>query len=152
MQTTEHKSRVARAIGLGIATLTVFWGQAVLSKSATSTVTVPQTVAAKPPLKPAEYIGEARCIECHGQENKHFSETLHAKIFRLNPKNEGQRQGCEACHGPGSEHAKNALDKTKLIGFTRALGNASGRAEWPVSELPRGRQSHALARIGAREK
>jgi len=29
---------------------------------------------------------------------------------------------CEACHGPGSEHARNALDKTKLIGFTRRWG------------------------------
>ena len=87
--------------------LTVCWGQA---------------TSGPPSPKAADYIGEARCIECHGQENKHFSETLHAKIFRENPKNDRQRLGCEACHGPGAEHAKNALDKTKLIGFTRRWG------------------------------
>ena len=74
MRTIEQAPRRwrTRTIGLGIATLMVCWGQA---------------KAVKPAAQPAEYIGEARCIECHGQENKHFSETLHAKLFRLNPKN-----------------------------------------------------------------
>jgi DmsE family decaheme c-type cytochrome len=68
----------------------------------------------------ATYIGEARCLECHGQENKHFSETLHARTFRLHPANALQARGCEACHGAGSEHAKNATDKTALVGFTKS--------------------------------
>ena len=70
----------------------------------------------------AAYIGEARCIQCHGQENQHFGETLHAKVFRLNPKNEVQAKSCEACHGPGSNHARNVTDKTALIGFTKQWG------------------------------
>ena len=74
-----------RTIGMGIATLLVCWGQATPVKPAVQTA-----------AKSAEYIGEARCIECHGQENKHFGETLHAKVFRLNPKNDRQRQGCES--------------------------------------------------------
>ena len=102
--------------------LAVCWGQAVMSKSATSTGTVAQNMPSTPGGKPAEYIGEARCLECHGQENKHFSETLHAKVFRLNPKNDRQKQSCEACHGPGSAHAANATDKTALVGFTRRWG------------------------------
>src|SRR5688500_16388370 len=126
MRTIEQKFRVRTTIRLAIATLTLCWGQAALSKSATTTVAVPvavpQNVSTKPALPSAEYIGEARCIECHGQENKHFSETLHAKVFRLNPKDDRQRQGCEACHGPGSNHARNALDKTALIGFTKRWG------------------------------
>ena len=122
MRTIEHRFRVGPTIRLAIVTLTVCWGQAALSKSATSTVAVPQNVSAKPARTAAEYIGEARCIECHGQENKHFSETLHAKVFRLNPKNDRQRQGCEACHGPGSNHARNAYDKTALVGFTKRWG------------------------------
>jgi DmsE family decaheme c-type cytochrome len=68
----------------------------------------------------ATYIGEKACIECHGQESKHFGDTLHAKIFRLNPKNEKERQVCEACHGPGSLHAKKTADKSLIIGFTKA--------------------------------
>src|SRR5678815_4853922 len=118
MRTIGHALRKWRTqtIGISIAALVVCWGQAMAGKTAA------QQSAGKPAAQPAGYIGEARCIECHGQENKHFSETLHAKIFRLNPKNERQRQVCEACHGPGSEHARNALDKTKLIGFTRRWG------------------------------
>jgi predicted CXXCH cytochrome family protein len=122
MRTIEPKSSVSPAIGIAILALTVCWGQVTLSKSLTGTFAVQQDTSSKAPVKPAEYIGEARCIECHGQENKHFSETLHAKTFRLNPKDDRQRQGCEACHGPGSEHARNALDKTKLIGFTKRWG------------------------------
>jgi DmsE family decaheme c-type cytochrome len=70
----------------------------------------------------ATYIGEKACISCHGQENRHFSETLHAKVFRLNPRNDQERRVCEACHGPGSLHAKNTKDKTLLVGFTKNWG------------------------------
>src|SRR4030095_14141407 len=100
MRTIEPTPRRWRTqtIGIGIATLMVCWGQATATKPAAQTA-----------AQSAQYIGEARCIECHGQENKHFSDTLHAKIFRLNPKNDRERQGCEACHGAGSGHAKNAL-------------------------------------------
>src|SRR5262245_19375540 len=103
-----------RTIGLGIAALMVCWGQPAAMKLAEQ----PATKAGQA-TQTAQYIGEARCIECHGQENTHFSETLHAKLFRLNPKDERQKQVCEACHGPGSEHAKNALDKTKLLRCTK---------------------------------
>src|SRR5215218_8795082 len=88
MRTIGHKSRVTLTIRLAIVMLAVCWGQAAMSKSSASSATAPQNVAAKPPLNPADYIGEARCIECHGQENKHFTETLHAKAFRLNPKDD----------------------------------------------------------------
>lgn len=70
----------------------------------------------------ATYIGEARCVECHGQENRHFDGTLHAKVFRLNPRTELERRSCEACHGPGSRHATRGTDKTLIIGFTKAWG------------------------------
>src|SRR5262245_59695047 len=78
--------------------------------------------AQKTAAPPATFIGEARCIQWHGQENKHFSETLHAKTFREHPANALQARSCEACHGPGSNHARNATDKTALIGFTKKWG------------------------------
>jgi len=80
------------------------------------------SAAAVAPAAAATYIGEARCIECHGQENSHFSDTLHAKAFRQHPANELQARRCEACHGPGSNHARNVTDKTALIGFTKEWG------------------------------
>src|SRR5690606_12460828 len=73
------------------------------------------------PIPPptAEYVGEKACIACHGQENEHFKATLHAKVFRLNPKNDHEARVCETCHGPGSAHAEKATDKRLIIGFTK---------------------------------
>ncbi len=74
------------------------------------------------PQDAATYIGEKACIGCHGSEATHFGETVHAKAFRNNPKSEAQKQVCEACHGPGSLHAKKSADKSLIIGFTRGWG------------------------------
>jgi DmsE family decaheme c-type cytochrome len=70
----------------------------------------------------ATYTGEKKCAECHGQENTHFTETLHAKTFRLNPRNERERQVCETCHGPGSLHAKDTKNPDLIISFTKRWG------------------------------
>lgn len=70
----------------------------------------------------AVYVGEKVCTTCHSLENKHFSETVHAKVFRQNPKTADEKQVCEACHGPGSLHQKNPTDKNNLVGFTKRWG------------------------------
>jgi DmsE family decaheme c-type cytochrome len=102
----------------------------------------------------ATYVGEAKCITCHTDDNAHFTYTLHAKTFRANPKNEREKRGCEACHGPGSRHAAKSAEKGTIIGFTRewgtpvdvqnaqCLGCHSGgqRLHWPGS-------THAMSMI-----
>lgn len=73
----------------------------------------------------ADYVGEAVCIACHAPQNKQFTHTQHANVFRLNPKNEKEKLSCEACHGPGSNHLKNPSDpanRVSLIGFTKEWG------------------------------
>lgn len=70
----------------------------------------------------AGYIGEKACLGCHGQENEHFQATLHAKVFRSNPRTPREALVCEACHGPGARHAKNSSDHSLMIGFTKAWG------------------------------
>lgn len=70
----------------------------------------------------ATYIGEQACIKCHQIEDSHFKHTPMAKAFRLNPKNEAERNVCEACHGPGSLHAKSEKDKNLIISFTKGWG------------------------------
>ena len=107
MRTIGPQSRVW-PIGLAIVTLTVCWVQAMAVKVSEQPAVQPpaqQTVqvVVNPAAKPAEYIGEARCIECHGQENKHFSETLHAKVFRLNPKNDASAAGLRSLPRTGLE-------------------------------------------------
>jgi len=72
----------------------------------------------------ARYVGEKTCLKCHDIEDRHFGHTRHAKVFRQNPRNERERQVCEACHGPGSLHAERGNHKNRdyLTGFTRNWG------------------------------
>jgi len=69
----------------------------------------------------ASYIGEAVCIACHAAQNKQFTHTLHANVFRLNPKGEKEKLSCEACHGPGGAH------------FRQAGSGAAGRGRAGIS-------------------
>lgn len=70
----------------------------------------------------ATYVGEKACIKCHQVEDTHFSHTLHAKVFRQNPKNDVEKTVCETCHGPGSKHVSATKDKNAIIGFTKEWG------------------------------
>jgi DmsE family decaheme c-type cytochrome len=70
----------------------------------------------------AIYVGEKVCKNCHDTENKLFGHTLHANIFRQNPRNDVEKTVCEACHGPGSNHVKNASDKNAIIGYSKEWG------------------------------
>jgi len=87
----------------------------------------------------ATYVGEERCLSCHSVENDNFAHTTHAKVFRQNPKNELERKGCEACHGPGSRHAnENYMDKSLIISFTREAtkpGEKEGASSGPGRSL-----------------
>ena len=60
--------------------------------------------------------GEKTCERCHPAQDRHFANTLHAKVFRENPRTFLERQTCEACHGPGSNHVANPGDHSALIG------------------------------------
>ncbi len=82
----------------------------------------PVSLSASPQATSAGFIGEKACLGCHDQENEHFKDTLHSKIFRLNPKNEHESRVCETCHGPGAAHSKKASDKSLIIGFTKGWG------------------------------
>ncbi len=64
------------------------------------------------------YVGEKTCMTCHQQEADNWAHTIHAKVFDLNPQNALQGRGCEACHGPGSEHIKNPSDLSTIISFS----------------------------------
>ncbi len=57
----------------------------------------------KAPQK-ATYVGTEVCKACHAAQFEKFSKTTMGKIFLFNARNEVERQGCESCHGPASEH------------------------------------------------
>lgn len=47
------------------------------------------------------YAGTKACLECHEEIGAAFTSSFHAKAWA------GGDQGCEACHGPGAQHADN---------------------------------------------
>lgn len=75
----------------------------------------------------ATYIGEKACMECHAHAAEHASMGVHVKAFRSNPRGAPQGEVCEACHGPGSKHAADTLNRSLLIGFTRDWGTPVAR-------------------------
>jgi len=70
----------------------------------------------------ATYVGEKVCATCHDFQANLFGHTLHAKAFRENPKNDVEKQVCEACHGAGSLHATNPTEHSNMIGFSKGWG------------------------------
>lgn len=74
--------------------------------------------AARDALK-REYLGYDVCVGCHVVEAEHWGETIHADVFLQNPRTFSEQRGCEACHGPGSEHLKDPSDRSRIISFTR---------------------------------
>src|SRR6185503_9379363 len=73
------------------------------------------------------YVGQQTCVSCHTQEAKNWAHTVHAKVFDLNPRNQLEMQGCEACHGPGSAHVQNPAEPASIVRFSR-------RSAQPIAE------------------
>jgi DmsE family decaheme c-type cytochrome len=74
--------------------------------------------------KAPEYAGEAVCRSCHAKEAEHWSDTVHADVFRRAADGASGARTCETCHGPGSEHVATGGDATKLVAFTRGSAQA----------------------------
>jgi DmsE family decaheme c-type cytochrome len=66
-------------------------------------------------VDPSQYVGSETCANCHDAETKGYNHGPHWKT-ELNKGGGPELKGCEACHGPGKEHAE-AGDKTKIIRF-----------------------------------
>ena len=49
------------------------------------------------------YIGSEQCMACHDEVYNYYKESAHYKTD-LDEKAPAELKGCEACHGPGSEH------------------------------------------------
>jgi DmsE family decaheme c-type cytochrome len=79
-------------------------------------------VATNPRAPDAKRIGEKTCIACHQLEASHFTHTLHALGLHVANRSDPQIPVCEACHGPGSEHAANPQAKGLIIGYTKSSG------------------------------
>lgn len=63
-----------------------------------------------------DYVGSETCAACHEDQFNNFSNTKHSKLAKL-ASWKGKVQGCESCHGPGSEHIEGGGDITKITSF-----------------------------------
>lgn len=83
----------------------IFGGTAIWGMLLVGCVMVQQrTVVAPPQIPGANFVGSAKCSECHEEITSSFHDASHAKLSTSNVK--GEEIGCESCHGPGSLHVK----------------------------------------------
>lgn len=76
--------------------------------------------AVEPPtIKGAVYVGWEACLLCHEDQAKKMEHSRHGKILQGGAVSRTalQQHGCEACHGPGSEHIADPTDPAKNIRF-----------------------------------
>lgn len=66
----------------------------------------------------ADYVGAETCKACHEDEYNSWEKSPHWKTT-LDTKGGPAHQGCEGCHGPGSEHVAGGGDVTKIFTFQK---------------------------------
>lgn len=64
------------------------------------------------PVGASEYVGDEVCAECHEDELAGAAREIHGRLD--SGKVPLAEQGCEACHGPGSDHAFNEGDPATI--------------------------------------
>ena len=82
---------------------------------------------------PSLYAGTDTCKACHEEIAKSYDHGPHWKTM-LNHRGV-QYQGCEACHGPGKEHAESGGDITKIISFKTLTREQSSKRCLSCHEL-----------------
>lgn len=64
------------------------------------------TAAPQPAQRPAtaSYVGEGTCLGCHDEQKRGYYGSPHQRA--ADPRTPAAGQGCESCHGPGSNHVE----------------------------------------------
>jgi DmsE family decaheme c-type cytochrome len=74
------------------------------------TTQAPKKPAAPQATSPtATYVGDDKCNVCHEPQKAGYANSLHARAG--NSRAPAAKHGCETCHGPGSEHADDPVNK-----------------------------------------
>jgi predicted CXXCH cytochrome family protein len=85
---------------MAAATVSLVAGAMVQSKGPQS---LPNTLFSQ--AKHEDFLGDKKCAECHEDTSASFPKSGHA-IYMHAPGLSEDKQGCEACHGPGANHIR----------------------------------------------
>ena len=100
---------------------------------------------AQPSADSASFVGEETCLGCHDDGAKGYAESLHGKA--ANPRSPKANQGCESCHGPGSNH----IEDPSVSGSIRVFPEMESRDANDACLSCHTRGSHALWQGSAHE-
>lgn len=67
--------------------------------------------------QPPQYVGSDACLACHEDLAGSIANSPHGQLLR---ESVPARRGCEACHGPGSNHVNSGGDRGLLFSFKGA--------------------------------
>lgn len=98
-----------------------------------------------------QFVGSAACRTCHPAVAADFYRNPHHKTIALGTE-PPERTGCEACHGPGSDHIAGKGDKSKISAFSQMapkqiLDNCLRCHAESLGRASIRRSSHSLAGI-----
>ena len=65
----------------------------------------------------AQYAGSDTCRSCHDEQYDSFAATPHEALLAGK---DPAKAGCEACHGPGTDHVNSNGDPSKIFRFAGA--------------------------------
>jgi DmsE family decaheme c-type cytochrome len=79
------------------------------------------------PGKEPTFVGSEVCKACHAPQFEKFSQTKMGKVFLFNARTLREKQACESCHGPGSNHvaAGGGRGVGGLINFRKDSGETA---------------------------
>jgi DmsE family decaheme c-type cytochrome len=80
---------------------------------ACATGAIRERVLTVPVIDGATYVGQETCAECHDETAAQFGKTIHGRLAEWEQM--CYTEGCESCHGPGSQHVDNDGDPEYII-------------------------------------
>jgi DmsE family decaheme c-type cytochrome len=75
-----------------------------------------QTTTQTPQAQAATFVGQDTCLACHDDKAAGYENSAHHQL--VDPRTPAAQQGCESCHGAGSQHVEDPLSVSLKV-FSR---------------------------------